>query len=234
MSDSTDTKRGDAPVLRTTIAERVYEDLKERILDQTLMPGERLTIESLSRLLHTSSSPIREALARLESEKLVVSRFYAGYTVAPAPDPAYLKGLLEFRTLVESHCARIGAPRRDPEILRTMETAVAQMARVRSLGTRYRQYKRFIQEDSRFHEAIVASAGNPATTAAYANLHAVLVQSRLYAAKSSGSARAEAVRVEHARILEAFRAGDGEAAERAIREHLEGGRRRLLSGQPQT
>ena len=37
---------------------------------------------------------------------------------------------------------------------------------------------------------------------------------------------------EHGAILDAFRVGDGEAAERAIRQHLEGGRRRLLSGPP--
>jgi DNA-binding GntR family transcriptional regulator len=217
-------------VERTTIAEKVYEDIKERILDQTLKPGERLTIESLSRLLATSSSPIREALARLESEKLVVSRVYAGYSVAPPPDPAFLSGLLDFRALVEGHCARIGAPRRDRAILETLESAYAQMSKTKRLGTRYREYRRFVQEDARFHRAIVESSGNPATAQVYANLHAVLVQSRLYVTrKTSDGARAEQVMAEHRAILEAFRAGDGEAAERAIRGHLEGGRRRLLT-----
>ncbi|MEI7446250.1 MAG: GntR family transcriptional regulator [Burkholderiales bacterium] len=216
-------------VERTTIAEKVYEDIKERILDQTLKPGERLTIESLSRLLATSSSPIREALARLESEKLVVSRFYAGYSVAPSPDPAFLDGLLDFRALVEGHCARIGAPRRDPAVLEAMESAFAQMSKTKRIGNRYREYRRFVQEDARFHGAIVASAGNPATLQVYGNLHAVLLQSRLYVSrKTADGERAGQVMAEHSAILEAFRRGDGEAAERAIRDHLEGGRRRLL------
>jgi DNA-binding GntR family transcriptional regulator len=218
-----------SPVVRTTVAERVYEDIKERILDQTLRPGERLTVESLSRQLETSSSPIREALARLESENLVVQRFYAGYSVAPPPERAFLDGLLDFRALVEGHCARVGAPRRSPEILQAMESAVAQMGKTKRLGTRYREYRRFVQEDARFHQAIVESAGNPATSQIYANLHAVMLQSRLYVTRPSGDgARAEQVMAEHHAILEAFRAGDGEAAERAIREHLAGGRRRLL------
>jgi DNA-binding GntR family transcriptional regulator len=217
-------------VERTTIAEKVYEDIKERILDRTLKPVERLTIESLSRLLATSSSPIREALARLESEKLVVSRFYAGYSVAPPPDPAFLSGLLDFRALVEGHCARIGAPRRDPAILEAMESAYAQMSKTKRLGNRYREYRRFVQEDARFHRTIVASSGNPATLQVYENLHAVLLQSRLYASRSQADGeRARQVMAEHLDILEAFRAGDGEAAERAIRDHLAGGRRRLLT-----
>ena len=220
-----------SPVVRTTVAERVYEDIKERILDQTLKPGERLTVDSLSRQLETSSSPIREALARLESENLVVQRFYAGYSVAPPPERAFLDGLLDFRALVEGHCARIGAPRRSPEVLQTMESAFAQMAKTKRLGTRYREYRRFVHEDARLHQAIVESAGNPATSQIYANLHAVLLQSRLYVTlPSNDDARAEQVLAEHRAILEAFRAGDGEAAERAVREHLAGGRRRLLIG----
>jgi DNA-binding GntR family transcriptional regulator len=214
------------------MADRVYEDIKERILDQTLKPGERLTIEFLCRDLAVSSSPIREALARLESERLVVSEFYTGYSVAPPPDPAYLRGLLEFRILVEGHCARIGAPKRLPEIVRTMESAYERMAKTKKLGTRYREYKKFIQEDTRFHQAIVESSGNPATISIYANLHAILLQSRLYITRSSDGAPAEEVLAEHERILRAFQLGDGQAAEEAVREHLEGGRRRLHNAAP--
>jgi DNA-binding FadR family transcriptional regulator len=115
-----------------------------------------------------------------------------------------------------------------------MESAFVQMSKTKRLGTRYREYRRFIQEDTRFHQAIVESSGNPATISIYANLHAVLVQSRLYATRTSADgARAQQVLDEHGAILDAFRAGDGEAAERAIRQHLEGGRRRLLSGPPE-
>ena len=232
-NDKRDVRSGGSPVVRTTVAERVYEDIKERILDQTLKPGERLTVESLSRQVATSSSPIREALARLESEKLVVSRFYAGYSVAPTPEPAFLDGLLDFRALLEGHCALIGAPRRLPAIIQTMESAIVQMSKTKRLGTRYREYRRFIQEDARFHQAIVESSGNPAAISIYANLHAVLLQSRLYATRTpSDGSRAQQVFDEHGAILDAFRVGDGEAAERAIRQHLEGGRRRLLSGPP--
>lgn len=214
---------------RSTIADQVYEDIKERILDQTLKPGERLIIEALSQDLGVSSSPIREALARLESEKLVVSEFYTGYSVAPAPNPDYLRDLLDFRILLEGECARIGAPRKDGVILSAMTAALEKMSRTKRLGTRYREYDSFIAEDRKFHQAIVESSSNLAMIAVYADLNAILHQSRLYISRSTDGSPAEEVLAEHRQILDAFSAGDAEAAVAAIRDHFEGGKRRLHS-----
>jgi DNA-binding GntR family transcriptional regulator len=55
----------------------------------------RLNIDSLSRDLAVSSSPIREALVRLEAERLVVSELYSGYAVAPKPSATYFAALTE-------------------------------------------------------------------------------------------------------------------------------------------
>lgn len=214
---------------RSTIADQVYEDIKERILDQTLKPSERLTIEILSRSLGVSSSPIREALARLESEKLVVSEFYTGYSVAPAPDPQYLRDLLDFRIMMEGECARVGAPRKDAEILTAMTAAFEKMAKTKRLGTRYREYDTFIAEDQKFHRAIVASSNNLAMIAIYADMNAILHQSRIYISRSTDGAPAEEVLAEHQEILSAFVAGNGEAAASAIRRHFDGGKRRLYN-----
>jgi DNA-binding GntR family transcriptional regulator len=216
-------------LVRTTVSEQTYEDIKERIIDQTLQPGARLNIDALARELSVSSTPIREALARLEREQLVSLELYAGYSVAPPPHPDYLEGLLEFRILWEGHCALIGAPRRNPEILRTLEQSYRKMSGVRRLGTKYREYRKFTDEDSRFHQAIIDSADNPAMSRIYANLHIILLQSRLYLTRSATGAPSENVLNEHEQILEAFLAGNGEAARDAITAHLEAGRARLKS-----
>lgn len=217
------------PITRTTITERVYEDIKERILDQTLAPGERLTVESLSRDLQTSSSPIREALARLESEKLVVQRVHAGFSVAPPPDREFLDGLIDFRLLLEPYCAEIGAPKKRPDTLDALEAAFAQMSQMKRVGTRYREYKQFVLADAQFHQAIVDSAGNPATSQIYSSLHAVLRLSRLFVSHPDAEAQRARQNIdEHKAILLAYRAGDAGAARAAVRKHLEGSRSRLL------
>jgi DNA-binding GntR family transcriptional regulator len=214
-------------LVRTTVSEQTYEDIKERIIDQALPPGARLNIDALARELNVSSTPIREALARLEREQLVSLELYSGYSVAPPPRPDYLEGLLEFRILWEGQCALIGAPKKRPETLRAMEQSYKRMRGIRRLGTKYREYRKFTDEDARFHQAIVDSAENLAMSKIYAGLHIILLQSRLYLTRSASGAPSEQVLAEHEAILEAFMAGDGEAAKGAIAAHLEGGRERL-------
>lgn len=235
MTARTDLRPHEAPatgtarqLTRTTLTEQTYEVLKERILDQDLAPGARLNIDALARDLRVSSSPLREALARLEAERLVVSALYSGYTVAPEPTRAYLLDLMEFRTLLEGQCALVGAPRRDPDVLAQMRAQVRAMATTRKLGTRYKQYRRFIMADIGFHQAIVDSSRNAVMTRAYRDMNAILHQARLYLHRAGGVARAAEVAEEHARILHAFETGDGEAARTAVVRHLAGGVRRLL------
>jgi DNA-binding GntR family transcriptional regulator len=217
------------PLVRVTLAERVYETLKERILDQRLAAGARLNIDALSRELEVSSSPIREALVRLESEHLIVSELYAGYSVAPQPTPAHLSDLLDYRIVVEGHCARVGCERRDPEVISRLKQALDKMSQVKTIGKRYREYQRFVQADGRFHQILVDSARNEVMSKTYTSLNALILQSRLYLNTPSDETRLLEVLQEHAQIVEAFEAGDGPAAEAAVRSHLEGGRRRLLT-----
>lgn len=216
-------------LVKRPLSDQTYEALRERILDQGLLPGSRLNVDRLARELGVSSSPVREALARLEAERLVVSEMYSGYTVAPEPTLTYLRDLLSFRVVLEGHCARIGAARRDPEVIAALRAAVERMAKTRRLGRKYKEYRRFVAADALFHQTIVDSAGNEVISGVYASMHAILLQSRLYLNRQSGSARADEVGEEHAKILKAFETGDADAAEIALRHHLEGGKRRLLN-----
>jgi DNA-binding GntR family transcriptional regulator len=225
-----------APLLsKSTLAEQVYDVLKGRILDQALEPGARLNIDALSKDLSVSSSPIREALARLEAERLIVSELYSGYSVAPQPPPSYLNQVLDFRILLEGACARIGAGARDPEILESLRKSLATMSKTHRLGTRYQQYRKFVQADLQFHLTVVNSARNEVFTEIYskmhaiAGMHAILLQSRLYINRKAPPTSSEGVVNEHRAIFEAFERGDGAAAEKALCEHLEGGRKRVMA-----
>lgn len=220
---------------KSTLAEQVYEVLKEQILDGALKPGTRLNIDALSADLSVSSSPIREALARLEAERLIVSELYSGYSVAPTPAPAYLNQVLDFRILLEGACARIGAERRDASVTEELKKTFAVMSKTHKLGARYQQYRKFVLADAQFHLIIVNSARNEVFTEIYskmhaiAGMHAILLQSRLYLNRNHSATPSDNVLNEHRAILEAFRKGDGKAAEQALREHLENGRRRVMT-----
>ena len=216
-------------IVRVTLAEQLHEQLKESIIDGTRPPSSRLNIDALAREFGVSSTPIREALARLEQEGLVLLELFAGYSVVPPPKPEYVIGLLEFRILWEGHCAEVGAAKRKPETLAALIAAYDKMASVRRLGTRYREYRRFTEADGEFHQAIIDGAENPAMTAIYSKMHVLMLQSRLLLTRSdSGAPNAEVMR-EHKAILDAYVAGDGAAARKAVAAHFEGGIRRMRS-----
>jgi DNA-binding GntR family transcriptional regulator len=222
-------------VNKSTLAEQVYEVLKERILDGALEPGARLNIDHLSKDLSVSSSPIREALARLEMEKLIVSELYSGYSVSPIPSPSYLNQVLDFRILLEGECARVGANQHDPQVIESLKRVFSVMSKTHRLGTRYQQYRKFVQADSQFHMIIVNSAGNQVFTEVYskmhaiAGMHAILLQSRLYLNRNHNPTSSDNVLNEHRAIIEAFRKGEGTAAAQALRDHLENGRKRVMA-----
>jgi DNA-binding GntR family transcriptional regulator len=220
---------------KSTLAEQVYEVLKEQILDGALKPGTRLNIDALSNELAVSSSPIREALARLEAERVIVSELYSGYSVAPTPSPAYLNQVLDFRILLEGACAKIGAAGRDPAVTDELKKVFSVMSKTHKLGARYHQYRKFVLADAQFHMIIVNSARNEVFTEIYskmhaiAGMHAILLQSRLYLNPSQSATPSDNVLNEHRAILEAFQKGDGRAAEHALQEHLENGRKRVMA-----
>jgi DNA-binding GntR family transcriptional regulator len=216
-------------LVKSTLAEQTYEVLKERILDQNLKPGMRLNIDAISKELQVSSSPIREALVRLEAERLVVSELYSGYSVAPQPKPDYLHKLLDFRILIECSCASIGARAKSPATIETLDGLMQIMAKTHRLGTKYHEYQKFVQADAQFHMAIVDSANNEVISEVYAGMHAILLQSRLYLNRRGGPTSSQIVLDEHRAIFKAFQDGDGDKAASVIREHLEKGRLRLLA-----
>jgi DNA-binding GntR family transcriptional regulator len=210
---------------RSGLTGQAYEALKEQILDQTIAPGARINIDQLVTALGVSSSPIREALARLLSERLVTFEPYIGYSAAPIHDDAWFHDMMHFRIMLEGGAALLGAPRRDAAIVARLEEALAEM-RSSGLGHHYRKYGRFNAADAKFHQAIVAGASNQVFIQVYNDLQPHVHYARLYL--NRGVEEEAEVGAEHSAILEAFRQGDGEAARDAIVGHLETASSRLL------
>ena len=211
---------------RTGLTNQVYEALKEQILDQTIVPGGRINIDQLVVELGVSSTPIREALTRLHSERLVSFAPFIGYSAAPIHDDPWFHDMIDFRAMLEGRAAREGAPRRDPAIVATLEQAFADMGAA-GLGQHYRKYARFNAADAVFHQAVVASAGNRIFSQVYKDLQPHVHYARLYLNRGEQEEE-DRVAAEHRAILDAFVAGDGEAAHAAVIAHLEAARSRLL------
>jgi DNA-binding GntR family transcriptional regulator len=86
---------------RQILSNDVYEVIKAQIMDHAIAPGARMSIESLARDLQVSQTPIREALARLESDGLVTKAPLRGYSATPLLTPDEMDDLYVLRSLIE-------------------------------------------------------------------------------------------------------------------------------------
>jgi DNA-binding GntR family transcriptional regulator len=82
-----------------------YEILRHHLLNGYFVPGAKLKIDSLSQQLGVSPGAVREALARLTSDGLVVAEAQRGFQVAPV-SVEDLKDLTEVRIEIELRCLR--------------------------------------------------------------------------------------------------------------------------------
>lgn len=207
---------------RTALHEQICDALRERIVLGDYRPGQRLNIDQLARDMGVSTTPVREALARLVSERLVQFQSNRGYAVTPPPDAEWLSDLFDVRRLLEPYAAGVGATKADPAVLAEMEQIQRQ---IEDLGDDLRGRQRFVQLNQRFHNLIVDSAGNKALSETYKTLS---YHTQIALVYRLGFSDISLVLNEHVHIIAAYQAGDGPAAERAMREHIDLGKARGL------
>ncbi|WP_426626041.1 GntR family transcriptional regulator [Leifsonia sp. McL0607] len=205
---------------RRALADDVYDAVLGLLMDQVIEPGSRASIDGIARQLGVSPTPVREALARLESEGLVVKKALKGYTAAPLLDSEGLRELFEMRRLLEPYASRSAAGVIDAETLDQLEQLCDDMHRSgaasRTGDDRFKDYKDFANQDAEFHRLIAVHSGNGLLADAIVRLRSHLHQYRIYFThgvvdETSG---------EHEAVLEALRAGDGAAAEKAMLDHI--------------
>jgi DNA-binding GntR family transcriptional regulator len=97
-----------------TKAEAAYTELRRRILDGSVSPESTLKQEQLASEFGISTTPLREALRRLESEGLVKLAAHKEVIVSPV-DNTELIDLYEVREQLDALAARLAAERHDSD-----------------------------------------------------------------------------------------------------------------------
>ena len=85
---------------KTTLTDKIYQDIKDDILTKVFQPGEKLNIKELAREYQVSDTPVKQALQRLAEEKLVVNTPNKGMSVR-ALTPHELQDIFEHRNAHE-------------------------------------------------------------------------------------------------------------------------------------
>ena len=207
-----------------SVVDGVYDSIYEKLMSLEIPPGARMPIDVIARDLQVSQTPVREALSRLEREGLVRKAHLIGYSAAPQLGRKEFEDLFNFRLLVEPEGARLAASNMTPDSLSHLESIAADMAHGEPPVDRTSRYSRFARIDAIFHDEIMRIAGNEVIRSTLFNQH---VHLHLFRLMVHSRVTQEALE-EHEHLLDAFRAGDPDAAAQAMREHIQRSCDRLM------
>jgi len=210
----------------------LFEQLAEEIKSGRLGPGERLpTEQELTRAARVSRTVVREAVAALRAEGLVVTRQGVGAFVSAEPqrapfriDPERMQslgdilGVMELRLGVEIESAGLAAERAGRAQLRAIGAALEAIERASAQG------RSAVDEDLAFHRAIAQATGNGEFPRFLQFIGRHLIPRRTVSGlpERMGGRRAylAIIQEEHRRIFDAIRDRDPKAAREAMRRHL--------------
>lgn len=200
--------------------EEIFGVIRADIMSLAIPPDTRISIDDLARRLGVSQTPIREALSMLEAIGLVTKRHFVGYCSAPQLNRRQLDQLYEARLLIEPFAARCAAERMSDAALAEVVAHVEAM----TPGESRHSYDRFADQDSELHDLVAAGSGNPIIQETLARLHSHL---HIFRLRFHSEVATEAVN-EHATLLKALTERDPEAAEAAMRDHIQRSYARLV------
>lgn len=213
-------------IRRRKVYEAVAEQI-ERLILRKLKPGDKLPSErELADTLHVSRSSIRDAIRSLELMGLVEPRQGAGTIVCEPVDPSIkpfaealkhrqeLVGeLLDFRKMLEPPLAARAAKHASLDEISEMEETLLRQEAKLAAG------QPAIAEDSEFHYRIALASGNNVVLKVLDLVIDLLRDTRQRALQVPG--RPQKSLAGHRRILTAIKRRDGEAANSAMRRHIE-------------
>jgi DNA-binding GntR family transcriptional regulator len=144
------------PFPASSLRDSVLPALRRAILDGRLAAGTRLSENEISRSMHVSRSPVREAIAQLEKEGLAERYPNRGAFVADVYSGRAISELASVRSILECFAITQAAFAVQTETLEPLRVATFEMheAAIR------REHAKIGEADFRFHQALVSLAGN--------------------------------------------------------------------------
>jgi DNA-binding GntR family transcriptional regulator len=199
----------------------VYEFLKERIMEGSLKPGEKLNERELAKQATVSRTPIREALKRLEHEGFVVNLPQRGAFVKKY-SPEELDVLHRMLLRMEGLALELAAPKlRSPDF--TKLRGLLSLMRSEAAG---HDTKRFISLNVRFHLFFAEKTGSEELTRTIGLLLGQIMR-LLYVRITVGSDATLYVE-EHQEILDALQKRNGKGALETLEKHIERSRQSVI------
>lgn len=209
-------RQGYAMLLR----DRVYQAIRLAILTCEFEPGQELREQALADRYRVSRSPVRDALLRLELDRLVTVLPRRGYLVNAISIPD-VEAMLDLRLIITPACVARAS--------RADDVAVRKLERFRADPADGGDDDRFLEYNRGFHFGIADICGNPRLAAVEYDL---VDQSdrliRVALRKSPDRAMSKSIS-EHNAIIDAIQAHDAETASTLAKRHVESAQSRIIA-----
>ncbi len=212
---------------RYLLRDNAYQLLKEKIVTLAYKPGSQLMEQDLCAEIGIGRTPVREALQRLSSEKLIKIIPRKGIFVSDI-NMWELSRLMEARIMLEGFCIRkiVGRVTGDQiEKLRLLFRHTSSLADKRKIHE-------LLEIDRQFHMGLVGFMDNFFIEEMAAKIYDQLA--RTWYLSFSRRSREELMQTvdEHLAIVDALDSGHRETAERAMMQHLENYQAKVMSIPP--
>lgn len=196
-----------------TIREEVYKYLRRRILTGEIAPTERLIEVKLSDEIGTSRTPIREALHKLEMEKLVKSIPRVGYVVNEISKEE-VEEFCEIRLALETLAAKWASTKITAKDLKRLERNIL----LADKHIKKNEMERVVELDTEFHDTICKASGSTRIEEMSQNFRDYMLRFRMKGLCVTEIAQRS--NEGHQRILSAIKNRDMNGIEAAVSFHL--------------
>lgn len=200
---------------RHTLVKLVYKAILMEVTEGRLAAEARLIQDELAQAYGVSRQPVQQALLLLRDHGIVLEAPRRGFVVAPL-SVERVRHQYQVRTALDGMASRLAAENGRDQAA-DEGPAVLELGR---LALESGSIRRMIDADTLFHTFVTEISGNPLIIEMmvphYSNMERVMA-----AVLREDTGMPEVIRSQHAGILHAIVAGDGDGAEQLAREHVE-------------
>lgn len=198
------------------LAEIAYDEIKELIITNQLVPGQYITETEMQERLNMGRTPVRDAMRELERDQLLVIHPRRGAEVSSIA-PRKIRELFQARMLIEPAILKAEMGKLDMDRLRQMQKEFKKHID-KDLPDLYNEIVELADVDNEFHRMITDLCDNSYIDRLIDSLFDYQQMIRIIV--SHNVDRFNASNAEHVKLIDAILEGDRETAQRLLTEHL--------------
>lgn len=197
-----------------SLANKVYNELRKKILSNQLVSGTRLKEDIWAKRLDVNRMAVREALTRLLGEQLIETGEKGGYFVK-SMSVEDVRQIRELREILELGAIRLAIQKIDEEGIRKLEEICNDFSSMVERG----YFGGACEADVKFHETLIDFAQNDKLKGIYEISNIPLFHQKLGKSQTHMDDY-ELTDQEHRQLLKALKEKDVKLAEETLSKHL--------------